>query len=102
MRSTKYTVPGRSDNTHIHTWKGWYAHVKSILVFQPNGNEEQVCGMICEMFDSYHHIPDVSYMVRITPSDRPKDWVPFPDLRSLAVKITIPGHFYLSRIHNHI
>ena len=103
FRSTKYTVPGRSDNTHIFTWDGRYALVKSILVFQPNGQEQQVCGMICRVFNSLRRDPILTYMVRVMRNNNlPLDCVPFPSVRSLVVKNAYPGRFYLARIHNHI
>jgi hypothetical protein len=58
--------------------------------------------MLCTFYDSVVPDPIVSHVVRVLPGVQPLEWVSFSDVRSLAIKIQIPGHIYLTRIVNHI
>lgn len=102
FRSAAYVREGRSDNTNIFTWDGMFAHIESIFVFRTEQGED-VCGMLCKVYDYVQPDPIASHTFKILPSDRPYDWVTFTDVRSLVVKIDNPNNeSFLVRIANHI
>ena len=100
-RSARYVREGKSDNSNIFTWDDMYAHIESILVINPD-DEDEACGMVCQVYTSLQPVPHRSYIYRIMPDNRNLVWVPFHDLRTLAVKITILDNTFIARLPNHL
>ena len=100
-RSVQYVREGKSDNTNMFTWDGMFARIESIMVLNPN-SDDRTCGMLCQVYNSLYPDPLRAFMYRILPGHRALVWVPFSEIRSLAVKISIPNQTFIARMPNHI
>ena len=100
-RCSSYTYDGErglSDNSNILTWDDEFCSIQSILLIQVEG--QQVVRLLLKVFNTPNTMEIANYICSIQPGEDIFSLIPFPRVKSHAIKVDIPGRSYIMPISN--